>query len=109
MPDIHINRSHTLGMSAARKAAFKWAEQAENDFSMTCEYEEGKALDIVSFKRSGVDGTLNVTANSFELHAKLGFLVGAFKDRIQGEIEKNLDSILAAAGKGKQAAKKKAT
>ena len=31
----------------------------------------------------------------FELDAKLGFLLGAFKDRIEGEIVKNLDTLLA--------------
>jgi hypothetical protein len=30
----------------------------------------------------------------FELHARLGFLLGAFKDRIEAEIVKNLDALL---------------
>ena len=31
----------------------------------------------------------------FELEAKLGFLLGMFKDKIEGEIVKNLDALLA--------------
>jgi hypothetical protein len=49
---------------------------------------------------------LKVTKDGFELHAKLGFLVGAFKDKIEAEISKNLDAILAKAAAKKPAAKK---
>ena len=104
MADIHIERDHQLGMGGARKLAWRWAEQAENDFDMSCTYEEGDALDEVQFSRSGVNGTLRVSADHFELDAKLGFLLGAFKDRIEGEIVKNLDQLLASK---KTAAKKK--
>ena len=62
---------------------------------MVCTYEEGNTLDEVCFTRSGVNGTLKVTHEHFELDAKLGFLLGAFKDRIEGEIVKNLDDLLA--------------
>ena len=94
MADLHILRQHTLGLRAARKIAFEWAEHAEEEFGMTCTYEEGTTLDRVSFTRSGVDGTLSVTKDRFELNAKLGFLVGAFKTRIESEIVKNLDDLL---------------
>jgi putative polyhydroxyalkanoate system protein len=104
MADIHLERKHDLGMPEARKIAFKWAEQVEEQFDMQCTYEEGKTSDIVGFKRSGVDGTLVVTKGSFVLDAKLGFLLGAFRERIEGEITKNLDALL----KNKPAAKKKA-
>ncbi len=104
MPDIHLERAHELGLAEARKIAFKWAEQVETKFDMECTYEEGKAQDHVSFKRSGVDGTLVVTKDSFVLDAKLGFLLGAFKDKIESEITKNLDALL----RKKPAAKKKA-
>lgn len=95
MADLHILRQHTLGLHEARKIAFKWAEQAEEEFGMSCTYEEGKTADEVCFKRSGVQGNLSVTKDTFELTAKLGFLVGAFKARIESEIVKNLDDLLA--------------
>lgn len=95
MADINIRREHGMSMADARKAAFKWAEQAEEKFDMECTYEEGKTSDEVSFTRSGVNGTLTVTKDSFELQAKLGFLLGAFKDKIEGEIVKNLDALIA--------------
>jgi len=95
VPDIHIRRDHALGLAAARKLAFRWAELAEEKFEMECVYEEGKASDLVTFTRSGVNGELKVTKDSFELDARLGFLLGAFKDRIEKEIVTNLDALLA--------------
>jgi putative polyhydroxyalkanoate system protein len=107
MADIHIQREHTLGLLEARKIAFKWAEQVEEKFDMECTYEEGKTEDLVSFTRSGVSGTLAVTKDSFDLNAKLGFLLGAFKDKIEGEIVKNLDTLIAKKPAAKKAAAKK--
>ena len=95
MPDIHIEREHTLGLAEARKLAFRWAELAEQKFDMECSYEEGKTSDMVSFSRSGANGELKVTADRFELHARLGFLLGVFKERIETEIVNNLDQLLA--------------
>ena len=74
---------------------------------MDCVYKEGGAADEVVFTRSGVNGTLHVTADHFDLDAKLGFLLGAFKDRIEAEIVKNLDDLLAPKAAGKKAAAKK--
>lgn len=103
MPDIKIHREHTLGLAKARKIALKWAEDAEKKFEMECTILEGDDTDTVEFKRSGVNGQLLVAADRFELNAKLGFLLGAFAKTIEGEIEKNLDALLA----GGKAVKKK--
>ena len=74
---------------------------------MTCTYEEGSETDEVSFSRSGVSGTLTVTNDDFQLQAKLGFLLGAFKDKIEGEIVKNLDALIAKKPAAKKAASEK--
>lgn len=102
MAEINLQRKHSLGLAQARKLAFEWAEKVEQDFEMECTYEEGKTQDEVSFTRSGVHGTLVVTKDHFDLNAKLGMLVGMFKDRIESEIVKELDTLLAQkAGKKK--------
>lgn len=95
MADIHIHRAHGLGLAAARKVAYRWAEQAEQGLQMNCTYEEGDSRDEVCFSRAGASGTLEVTRDKFELNAKLGFLLGAFKGRIESEIVRNLDALLA--------------
>lgn len=102
MPDIHIHRQHHLGFKQARKVAFSWAEKAEEKFDMECIYEEGDEEDTLTFTRTGVKGTLQVDAHRFEMKAQLGFLLGAFKDRIESEIGEQLDALLNA-----PAAKKK--
>lgn len=113
MPDIHIHRDHHLGFKEARKVAFSWAEKAEEKFDMECTYEEGEKEDLLTFTRAGVKGTLLVDAHQFEMKAQLGFLFGAFKDRIEAEIGEQLDALLnaphpgtrkAASGKKKPAA-----
>jgi putative polyhydroxyalkanoate system protein len=107
MANLHIVREHHLGHAAARKIAYAWAEQAEAEFGMECTYEEGKTDDTVNFSRSGVHGTLQVSKSAFTLDATLGFLLGAFKDKIEGEIVKNLDALLAPKPAAKKSAAKK--
>lgn len=95
MADLHIVREHALGLAKARKVAFKWAGQVEEEFAMQCSYTEGKHEDEVDFVRAGVKGNLVVSKDRFELRAQLGFLLGAFKGTIEAEIVKNLDALLA--------------
>jgi putative polyhydroxyalkanoate system protein len=95
LADIHITRQHHLGLAEARKLAFRWAEVAEEKLDMECTYEEGKTSDLVNFTRSGVKGELKVTKEKFVLDARLGLLLGAFKERIESAIVKNLDELLA--------------
>lgn len=94
MPDIHIQRDHHLGLKEAREVACAWADKAEKKFDMACTYEEGDTQDTLVFSRAGVKGSLLVQAHRFEMKAQLGFLFGAFKDRIETEIESQLDALL---------------
>lgn len=107
MANLHIRREHSLGLEAARAVAFAWAEKAEVEYGMECSYEEGEDEDRVIFTRSGVNGVLHVTPKHFELDARLGILLGAFKGRIEAEIVQNLDDLLVAP-KPKPKAKPKA-
>lgn len=109
MPDIRIHREHQLGLTKARKIAWRWAEEVEQHFGMACSVLEGETSDTVEFTRSGVNGRLIVAADHFDLDAKLGFLLGAFSKTIEAQIEKNLDDLLTAevaSGKGGKAVAK---
>lgn len=103
MADIQIHRVHTLGLKKAREVAWKWAEDVEKQFDMECTVIEGEFSDTVQFMRSGVNGSLTVAADHFDLQAKLGFLLGAFAKTIEGQIEQNLDALLGQASKAKKA------
>lgn len=95
MSEIRIHRDHQLGLARARKVAIKWAEHVEKQFDMECTLLEGETSDTLEFSRSGVSGTVNITADRFELQAKLGFLLGAFAGKIEQEIAQQLDAALA--------------
>jgi putative polyhydroxyalkanoate system protein len=100
MAQLHMVREHNLGLAAARKIAQAWAREVEGEFDMRCTVEAGGDGDVVRFERSGVSGTLQVTARRFELDARLGLLLGAFRGRIEAEITRHLDEKLAdSAGK----------
>jgi putative polyhydroxyalkanoate system protein len=95
MSEIHIAREHTLGLAEARRLAIKWVHSAEEHLSMHCVYEEGSTVDRVRFKRAGVHGLVTVTEDKFVLDAKLGLLLAVFRHRIENEIARNLDLLLA--------------
>lgn len=104
MAQLQIHREHHLGLEGARAVAKEWASHVEQEFGMQCAFKPHPKGETVEFSRSGVSGVLQVSANAFELDAKLGFLLGAFKGTIEAEIVKNLDTLLAA--KPKTRAKK---
>lgn len=105
MSDLKIHREHHLGLAKARKVALAWAETAESKFDMQCTLIEGEFSDTVEFVRSGVKGRLIVAADHFDLDAKLGFLLGAFRKTIEREIEAELDGLLAMGARNAKAAK----
>ncbi len=101
MPDIRMHREHRFGLAKARKIAWEWAEQVERDFDLQCTVIEGTERDTVAFNGSGVSGALVVAADHFDLHARLGLLLGLFAEKIEAEIEKTLETLLAKADPAK--------
>lgn len=94
MPELKIEREHTLGLTGARAIAERWREQAEQDWGMACESEPGETEDRLRFARSGVRGELTVGAARFDLQIQLGFLLGAYSGKIEEKIRSNLDALL---------------
>ena len=94
MPELKIEREHTLGLDGARLVAERWRQQAEQEWGMTCVSEPGEALDRMRFERCGVSGELTVSEDRFDLHIKLGFLLGAYSRKIEEKIQANLDAML---------------
>jgi len=94
VPDIQIERHHQLGLPAARAVARKLMQKVEQDFGMECTYDEGEARDTARFGRAGVDGSVEVSADSFRLEATLGMLFANFRDEIQRRLAASLDKLL---------------
>jgi putative polyhydroxyalkanoate system protein len=94
MPELLISQAHTLGLPKARKIAQDWIAQAQADWGMACEFRPGLLEDEILFSRSGAKGSLLVRADSFELRAQLGFLLGSFQAQIEAQIRGNLQALL---------------
>jgi putative polyhydroxyalkanoate system protein len=87
MSTIELKRDHVLGLRKAKVAAERVAAEMERDFGMTSQWEGN----VLRFTRTGVSGELVVGKSHVELHAKLGFLLAAFKHRIEEQVHRNFD------------------
>jgi len=95
MSEISIKRAHHSTTADAKKMADKIAAKLEKDYQLKSSW----AGDVLNFTRSGVNGTLAVTAKELKIDVKLGFLMSAFKGPIQDAVEKNLDALIKPAAK----------
>ena len=91
MSDIKLVRSHSLPLAKAKALAQKAADALAAEYDLTSEWR-GNTL---RFHRSGVDGQMHVTESEIQLDVTLGFLLKAFKAKIAGHIERNLEELLA--------------
>ena len=95
MADISIHRAHTLGLKGARVAADKMAEKLGEQFDLTGDWDG----DTLKFSRSGVNGTLKISATAMDLEVTLGFMLKMMKGTIEPAINTQLDKVLATAAK----------
>ncbi len=87
MSYIEIQRSHKLGIESAKALAEDLAQDLAKEFSIDHYWEDG----VLFFQRTGVEGVIQVGEEEILVEAKLGFLLLAFKNRIEQEIEGYLD------------------
>ena len=91
MASINIRRKHGKTPKQARALVDKTVNAVGTKFGLAHEWDG----DTLHFKRSGVNGTIEVTKTEVIVHAELGFLLGAMKPMIEREIEEKLDENLA--------------
>ncbi|HEX4856527.1 MAG TPA: polyhydroxyalkanoic acid system family protein [Limnobacter sp.] len=89
MSDIHARKTHNMSLEEARATAQRLADQLQKEFQLDSQWQ-GNTL---NFTRSGVKGKLEVTAKDVSLDISLGFMLKAFKGKIQSEIDRNLDKM----------------
>jgi putative polyhydroxyalkanoate system protein len=87
---ISIRRAHHSTTAEAKKMAEKIAAKLEKDYDLKSSWQR----DVLTFTRSGINGTLAVTVKELHIEVKLGLLMAAFKGPIQGAIEKKLDALI---------------
>lgn len=89
MSDIHAHKTHNLSLDEAKKTAQALADQLQKEFQLDSQWQG----DTLLFTRSGVKGKLDVTDKDVSLDISLGFMLKAFKGKIQAQIDKNLDKM----------------
>jgi len=87
---ISIRREHHATLANAKKVADKVAAKLATEYDLRSNWEG----DVLHFDRSGLHGTLAVTAKDMQVDVKLGFLMAAFKGPIQAAMEKQLDTLI---------------
>jgi putative polyhydroxyalkanoate system protein len=93
MSDIKLVRKHSLPIAQAKRIAQKAADDLASEYDLDSEWDG----DVLSFSRSGVDGEMIVTTSEIRLNVRLGFLLKAFKQKLQQHVEHRLDELLFAA------------
>lgn len=86
MSNIDISHSHSLSMKKARAVAEDLAEQLAQQYDLDYEWD----ANTLNFHRSGVSGNINVTKDSIDIKAKLGWLLAAMRGMIETEIHRVL-------------------
>ena len=97
MAEIHIHRAHGLSCDAALALARDWQAQAEQDWGLRCQAQALEDQCLIAFERTGLQGQLRVNAQAFDLQLTLGFLLSAYRTRIEAELQRRLDGWLGAA------------
>ena len=89
MADISITVPHKMSLKKARAAAQKVAEKMAEEFDVSSEWEG----DVLSFSRSGVNGTLAVHEKQAQLEITLGFMLRAFAPTIEEKVTQNMQKV----------------
>jgi putative polyhydroxyalkanoate system protein len=89
MADISITQTHKLSHKKAKAAAQKVADKMAEEYDMSSEWQG----DVLTFKRSGVSGTLEVYPTEAKLEITLGFLFKAFSTKIEEQVHKKMEKV----------------
>ncbi|MBC9249054.1 polyhydroxyalkanoic acid system protein [Pseudomonas alcaligenes] len=92
MTRITVERAHSLGRAAAREKAEALAERLAREYDVKYRWSG----DVLEFKRSGADGSIEVSDAHVRVSLKLGLLLSALGGTIKREIEETLDKHLQA-------------
>ena len=79
MAHINVERTHTLGLEVARVKARDVVAKLESQYGLKPQWSGDK----VAFKRSGVDGVLEISENTVKVDVKLGMLMSAMSGMIK--------------------------
>ncbi|MBO3277822.1 polyhydroxyalkanoic acid system family protein [Pseudomonas schmalbachii] len=90
MSHIRIERTHSLGLEAAREKAEKLGERFAREYGLS----HGWRGNTLVFQRTGVDGRIDVSEDRVVVDIRLGLLLSAMGGVLKSEIERGLDKAL---------------
>ncbi len=89
MADISITQAHKMTLKKARAAAQKVADKMAEEFDVSSVWEEN----VLTFNRSGVNGTLTVFEKEARVDITLGFMLRAFASTIETKVALNMKKV----------------
>jgi len=90
MARIHITRTHTLGLEAARAATDRVADDLRGEHGVKAHWEG----DTLLVRGTGVRGELAVSDNLVDVKVKLRLAMRPFRRTLEKEINEQLDEHL---------------
>ncbi len=90
MPSINIERDHQLSLADAKAKVEEVAAKMAAKFQMETEWKKN----VLTFTRSGVNGTIKISGDKINVDAELGFMLGFLKGTIEKEVHAYLDKAL---------------
>lgn len=89
MPDIELERSHSVPIPEAKARVQKIADELAAEYDLQSEWR-GRTL---LFERSGLHGEMEVTASKIRLEATLSFLLRPLKNALIERIERRFEKV----------------
>jgi putative polyhydroxyalkanoate system protein len=89
MAHIDIRREHSLGHEAAKSAAEELASDLDESFSLNYHWEG----DALHFRRSGVEGKIDVEDSTVRIQVRLGLLLLPMRGHFEQEIQRYMDEV----------------
>ena len=93
MADIRIARPHGLPLSRARAAAQAAADDLAREYEITTQWQG----DTLLFRRSGVQGRIEVSPSQVAVEIRLGLLLKGFRRAIEQRVSRHLEELLGTA------------
>ncbi|TDT40144.1 putative polyhydroxyalkanoate system protein [Halospina denitrificans] len=91
MSRIDVRRSHSMDHEHALRVADELAREMESHYDFEWHWEGEK----LRLRRSGIKGEVEVLPEEIGVHLELGMMLRPFRHRIEGEVIRQLEEILA--------------
>ncbi|MFC1665857.1 polyhydroxyalkanoic acid system family protein [Pseudomonadota bacterium] len=88
--DIDISREHRVGLDETKNRVEDFAQKLQKDFAVNYHWDD----DTVRFKRTMVEGCIDVEDSCVRVRVKLGLAFKPMKGEIQKKINRYMDKVI---------------